>query len=79
MSILFGGKLHCGGARAPPHPCAGALTGLPHGLTESAEEAVRQWKFEPALRDGEPVAVIYYLTVSFRLAKIRKLEDLVPD
>lgn len=58
--------------------CAQVLTGLPHGLTESAEESIRAWKFEPATVDGEPVAVVYYLTVSFRLSKIRKIEDLVP-
>lgn len=30
---------------------------LPMGLGESAVEAVRQWKYKPALRDGMPVAV----------------------
>ncbi len=59
--------------------CAQVIIGQPHGLSESAEEAVRGWKFEPALRDGEPVAVVYYLTVPFRLAKIRKAEDIAFD
>ncbi len=59
--------------------CAQVVTGLPHGLSGSAEQAVSGWKFDPARRNGAPVAVIYYLTVTFRLAKIRKLEDLVTD
>lgn len=44
------------------------LKGLPHGLTEAAVEAVRQWRFEPALDgDGNPVPVYYNLTINFRL------------
>lgn len=44
------------------------LKGLPHGLTEAAVEAVRQWRFEPALDgDGNPVSVYYNLTINFRL------------
>ena len=27
------------------------------GLDQKAIEAVRQWKFEPAMKDGRPVAV----------------------
>jgi TonB family protein len=30
-------------------------------------DAVRQWKFEPATKDGEPVDVIYTLTVKYAL------------
>ena len=44
-----------------------ALSGLPYGLTEAAAEAVRQWTFEPAHRDGQPVDVYYNLAVNFRL------------
>ncbi|MEL7059314.1 MAG: energy transducer TonB, partial [Acidobacteriota bacterium] len=44
-----------------------AVKGLPGGLTESALETVAQWKFEPALRAGEPVAVRYYITIGFWL------------
>jgi TonB family protein len=36
-------------------------------LSAAAVEAIQQWKFEPALCDGEPVAVYYNLTVNFRL------------
>lgn len=37
------------------------------GLDEKAIEAVKQWKFEPALKDGKPVAVQINVEVSFRL------------
>lgn len=43
------------------------LKGLPMGLDAQAVEAIRQWKFKPATLDGEPAAVYYNLTVSFRL------------
>jgi TonB family protein len=43
------------------------LRGAPDGLTEAAVEAVRQWRFEPALLDGKPVSVFYNLTINFRL------------
>ncbi len=59
--------------------CVEVVSGLPNGLSESAEETVRGWKYQPATRGGEPVAVVYYTVVTFRLAKIRKYEDLVPD
>jgi periplasmic protein TonB len=37
------------------------------GLDEKAVEAVRQWKFDPAMKDGKPVAVQISVEVSFRL------------
>jgi protein TonB len=37
------------------------------GLDEKAIEAVRNWKFEPAMKDGKPVAVAINVEVSFRL------------
>jgi protein TonB len=37
------------------------------GLDEKAIEAVRTWKFEPAKKDGQPVAVQMNVEVSFRL------------
>jgi TonB family protein len=43
------------------------LKGLPQGLTDSAVEAAKQWKFEPARRGGEPVAVFLNLTIRFSL------------
>jgi TonB family protein len=36
-------------------------------LAEAAIEAVKQWRFNPALCDGEPVAVWYKLTINFKL------------
>jgi len=43
------------------------LKGLPLGLTESAVAAAEQWRFRPAMRGSEPVAVFYNLTVKFSL------------
>jgi periplasmic protein TonB len=37
------------------------------GLDEKAMEAVRTWKFEPARKDGQAVAVLINVEVSFRL------------
>jgi len=46
---------------------ATVLKGLPYGLSEAAMEAVRQWTFVPATKNGEPVEVLFNLTVNFRL------------
>lgn len=43
------------------------LKGLPLGLSESAVDTVKTWKYEPARRDGVPVPVYFTLTVSFSL------------
>jgi TonB family protein len=40
--------------------------GLGLGLNEKAVEAVKQWKFEPAIRDGQPVAVKAVVEMNFR-------------
>ncbi len=37
------------------------------GLDEKAIEAVKTWKFEPAMKDGKPVAVAINVQVDFRL------------
>lgn len=37
------------------------------GLDEKAIEAVRQWRFEPGMKDGKPVAVAVSVEVNFRL------------
>ncbi len=37
------------------------------GLDQKAIEAVKQWKFEPAMKDGKPVAVQISVLVDFRL------------
>jgi protein TonB len=46
---------------------AKVLKGLDLGLTEQAVEAVKQWKFRPGTLNGEPVDVIFNLTVNFTL------------
>jgi TonB family protein len=43
------------------------LRGLGAGLNERAVEAVRQWRFSPARRQGAPVDVIVEVAVDFRL------------
>ena len=48
---------------------AKVLKGLPMGLSEAAEEAIRTWEFKPAAMDGKPVPVYYTLTVNFQLGK----------
>jgi TonB family protein len=48
---------------------ADVLKGMPEGLSDAAIEAVKQWKFSPALKDGLPVEVEYNLTINFQLDK----------
>lgn len=43
------------------------LKGASKSLNEAAVEAARKWKFKPATRNGEPVAVLFNLTINFRL------------
>lgn len=43
------------------------LRSLGFGLDEAAYDAVRQWRFRPASRDGEPVPVEAKIEVNFRL------------
>jgi TonB family protein len=40
---------------------------LPLGLTESALEAIRQWRFRPAVRNGDDVPVAINIEVGFNL------------
>lgn len=37
-----------------------------HGFDEAALKAVRQYRFEPATRDGKPVAVALHIEVAFQ-------------
>lgn len=37
------------------------------GLDEKAIEAVRQWRFQPSMKDGQAVAVQVNVEVNFRL------------
>jgi periplasmic protein TonB len=43
------------------------LRGLGFGLDQKAIDAVRQWRFQPALKDGHPVSVQIKVEVGFRL------------
>jgi TonB family protein len=43
------------------------INGLPSGLNERAIAAVRQWRFAPATRQGQPVDVIVEVAVEFKL------------
>ncbi len=43
------------------------LKGLPLGLSESAVATAQQWRFKPATRDGQPVAVFFNLVITFSL------------
>jgi len=46
---------------------ARVLKGLPMGLDQAALDAIRTWKFKPATREGQPVAVYYVLTTNFQV------------
>ncbi|HEX4955104.1 MAG TPA: energy transducer TonB [Thermoanaerobaculia bacterium] len=43
------------------------LKGMPGGLDRAAVAAVSDWRFRPATRKGEPVPVVFRLTVQFSL------------
>lgn len=43
------------------------IHGLGHGLDAKAIEAVKQWRFQPATKDGQPVNVQISVQVEFRL------------
>ena len=43
------------------------VRGLGLGLDENAIKTARTWRFEPALKDGKPVAVYASLEVAFNL------------
>jgi len=40
---------------------------LGYGLDEKAVEAIRKWRFQPELRDGQPIEKRIYVDVTFRL------------
>ncbi len=43
------------------------IKGLPLGLTESALETVKEWKYKPAIHNGLPVAVYLNLMINFSI------------
>ena len=50
------------------------LKPLPFGLDQAAVDAVRQWKFRPAMKDGKATPVTFNLTVNFKLAGVPPIE-----
>jgi TonB family protein len=42
------------------------LKPLPYGLDQAAVDAIRQWRFEPATQDGQPVPVKFNFTFNFK-------------
>jgi TonB family protein len=40
---------------------------LPLGLTQRAIDSIKSWKFKPAMKDGQPVAVRVEVRITFRL------------
>ena len=46
---------------------AKVVKGLGYGLDENAIVAVKEWKYKPAEKDGEPIAVKMEVTVDFFL------------
>ena len=43
------------------------IKSLDRGLDQNTVEAVRQWRFKPAEKDGKPVRVAATIEVNFRL------------
>jgi protein TonB len=43
------------------------VRGLEPGLDQKATEAVRQWRFAPARRQGVPLEVVVQVSVAFKL------------
>lgn len=46
---------------------AQVVKGLPLGLTESALDTIRTWKYQPAMQGNRPVPVYLNLLINFRL------------
>ena len=55
-----------------------AIPGWP-SLDRNAIEALREWKYRPALKDGDPVSVYSTVTIQFRLAEADQSGDSPPE
>jgi TonB family protein len=49
------------------------VTGLPYGLIQSAIESARKVRFEPAIKDGQPVSVRGILEFTFHLYDLNEM------
>jgi len=47
---------------------------LPFGLTESALEALQQWRFMPAVRNGKEIPVATNIEVAFNIEQMHQLD-----
>jgi TonB family protein len=54
------------------------MKSLKYGLTESAMDAARQIKFEPAIRDGQPVSQLVALAYEFKKDKAKSRRPYFP-
>jgi TonB family protein len=55
------------------------MKALGFGLTESAMEAARQIKFEPAVRNGQPASQFVTLSYEFKKGKDKSGKPFIPD
>jgi TonB family protein len=61
--VLLSATIGIDGTPAEIH----VVSGLGRGLDEKAVEALRQWRFNPGLRNGKPIPVQATIEIKFRL------------
>ena len=61
------GRPRSGTVRIQTIENVGILKSLAPGMDMAALDAVRRWKFKPAVQDGKPVASLFNLTINFKL------------
>ena len=52
------------------------IKGLGYGANEAVLEALKGWRFSPALRNGLPVTAVAVIEVPFRLPDLERMEKL---